>query len=96
MPHNAYHIKNLIMQISDAYYIFSETGTGNTDYADYACQALQDFQKLLGCPHMTHKELSMLLRQGSYAHKYGAPGTCWASFLADYMSEAANSNHTSH
>lgn len=83
-------IKILIEQTSDAYSIFADNQNANTDYAEFAAQALSEFQKILDVPDLTHQKLSQILRSGSYQHKNAAPHSCWASFLAGYIRNASN------
>ncbi|MCD8563237.1 MAG: hypothetical protein LRY54_04205 [Alphaproteobacteria bacterium] len=86
-------IKALIEQTGDAYAIFFDSHQANTDYADFAAQAIGEFRQLLGTPDLTPQRLSQILRHGSYHHKrHAPPGTCWASFLAGYVRDASNSH----
>lgn len=84
------HMKTLIEDTSDAYSIFAESHQANTDYAEFAAQALSDFQKVLDSPTLTQQKLSQILRNGSYEHRQKAPHSCWASFLAGYVRNASN------
>lgn len=83
-------IQHLIEQTGDAYSIFSENHQANTDYADFAAQALNEFQEALDAPDMSYHRLSQILRRGSYQHKQTAPESNWASFLASYVRNASN------
>lgn len=85
-------VRNLIRETNIAYGIFSENSGANADYAEFAAQALCEFKDLLKQPSLTHWQLSNILRQGSYQHKTSAPKSCWASFLAAYVSNAVNMN----
>jgi hypothetical protein len=83
-------IKELIEQTGDAYTIFADAQHANTDYAEFASQAIAEFRTLLGRPDLTPHKLSQILRRGSYQHRQSAPYSCWASFLAGYVRDASN------
>ncbi|MCD8496959.1 MAG: hypothetical protein LRZ85_02060 [Alphaproteobacteria bacterium] len=83
-------IKQLIEQTGDAYAIFAEMHQANTDYAEFAAQAIAEFRSLLGTPELTPQRLSQILRSGSYRHRDTDPTSCWSTFLAGYVRDASN------
>ncbi|MGB0719413.1 MAG: hypothetical protein ACPGRX_03015 [Bdellovibrionales bacterium] len=82
-------IKNLI---EDTNHLFENSGGVNTDYADFATIALAEFRQLLNDLNMTDRQLKQIIRKGNVSHKSGNPDMCWASFMADYMTQNANAN----
>ena len=82
-------IKNLLEDTNDA---FTSCGGGNIDYAGFAAMALSEFKDLLNEPDLTGKQLRRLIRRGEHQHRTKDPEGCWASFIADYVSQNANQN----
>lgn len=83
-------IQSLIEQTGDAYAIFTDNDQANTDYADFAAQALGEFREALGAPDMSYHRLSQILRRGSYQHRQSGDENNWSSFLASYVRDASN------
>jgi len=83
-------IQILIEQTGDAYAIFAENHQANTDYADFAAQALAEFREALDAPDMSYHKLSQILRRGSYQHRLTGDEHNWSSYLASYVRDASN------
>ena len=86
------NIKTLIEESSSAYIMYTESGNMNTDFADFASLSYDDFRSLLGRPDMSQREIRRMLRKGCYSHRDHAPKSCWATYMAKYMTRAANTN----
>ena len=85
-------IRGLIQETSNAYDLFHESGSANGDYADFATLSIGDFKSALRDPGLTRRKLSKLLRRGTSEHRDNAPKSCWASFVAGYISDVSNGN----
>lgn len=84
-----YRVQRLIEETNSLFY---DSGSVNTDYADFATLALQDFRSLLGMPGLTDRELKQFIRRAALQHKVEKAQSCWASFTASYMTQKANEN----
>lgn len=89
-PEKKSRITGLIQETSNAYTLYHESGYANGDYADFATLSIEEFQGLLRDPNLTRRRLSKLLRRGTSEHRNHAPASCWATYLADYISEVSN------
>lgn len=87
---NTQKIIELISASDYAYSIFTEMGQANTDYADFVSLSFHDFKSLLGKPDMTQRQLRHIVRKARTNHRNSAPESCWATFLAGYLDNAAN------
>ena len=82
-------IKMLIQQTNT---VFENCGGVNTDYADFATIALQDFRNMLGNPDLTDRELKRLIRKASARYRNENPEPSWSAFTASYINKRANTN----
>jgi hypothetical protein len=82
-------IKHLIEGTHEA---FENYGNMNTDFAGFASMALSEFKSALQNPELTGHELRRLIRQGQTSHRSEDPQSCWATFMAQYVSKNANSD----
>ena len=82
-------IKVLIEETNDA---FSSEGAVNADYAEYATLALGEFKHVLSNPGLTRRQLMNILRAGMTRHRQTTPGSCWSTFMAQYVARTANRN----
>lgn len=90
MPHRTQQkIKQLIQQTNT---VFENSGGVNTDYADFATIALQDFREMLGNPDLTDRELKRLIRHASSRYREENPEHSWSAFIAHYINRQANTN----
>lgn len=80
-------IQTLIEETNDA---FSSCGSVNADYADFASMALADFKTILQDPQLTSWQLKQLIRKAMAANTESDPRS-WASFVAHYIAQTANS-----
>ena len=85
-------IRGLIQETSSAYDLYHECGSANGDYADFATLSIGDFKSVLRDPNLTRRKLSKWLRRGTSEHRDNAPKSCWASFVAGYISDVSNGN----
>lgn len=83
-------IKMLIQETNDAF--SSCAGCMNTDYAAFASMRLTEFKKLLNNPGLTGNDLRRLLRKGDQNQRNADPEGCWATFIANYVTQNANQN----
>ncbi|MGH1398213.1 MAG: hypothetical protein ACRBCT_03270 [Alphaproteobacteria bacterium] len=91
MVKNEAKIQNLLEQTSDAFQTYY--GGVNTDYADFATNALADFRTLLGTPDLTDRQLKSLIRRAAKRRRSESVSRdCWASFTAQYMTRKSNAN----
>ena len=87
--HTQLQIKYLIQQTND---VFENCGGVNTDYADFATIALQDFRRMLGNPDLTDRELKRLIRRASQKYCKDKTPVSWSAFTAQYINRKANTN----
>jgi len=83
-------IKHLLEETNDA---FASSGAVNIDYAGFAAMAISDFKHLLGKPDMTDMELRRMIRKALHQHRCTQPDSCWATFIARYVTNNANQNY---
>jgi hypothetical protein len=79
-------IRILLEETNDAY---SAYDTVNADFADFAALALAEFKSVLEDPHLTHEQLTKMLRKGMSKHQ-DKDANSWAVFMAHHMAAAAN------
>lgn len=82
-------IKTLIL---DTNTVFENCGGVNTDYADFATIALAEFKILLSDPSLTDRQLKQIIRKAFLQQKARNSDDCWATAMAGYMANHANSN----
>jgi hypothetical protein len=82
-----HRIKILIQETNDAFGTYDGV---NADYAEFATLALSEFKHVLRNPRLTGRQLTRMIRNGMHEHKAADPDSCWASFMAQYISQAAN------
>jgi len=85
-----YRIKHLLEETNDAF--VSWVGCMNIYSAAFASMRLSEFKELLDKPEMTGNELRRILREGGKTHKTKDPEGCWATFIADHISQSTNQN----
>ena len=91
MTHNINErIKTLIQETNEAFE--SCAGCMNIDYAAFASLRLSEFKELLDKPEMTGNELRRILREGGQSQKTKDPEGCWATFVANHISQSSNQN----
>ncbi|MCB9982613.1 MAG: hypothetical protein H6861_02925 [Rhodospirillales bacterium] len=83
-------IKHLLEETNDA---FTSSGAVNIDYAGFAAMAISDFKHLLDKPDLTDMELRRMIRKASHQHRSTQPESCWATFIAHYVTHNANQNY---
>lgn len=92
MTSNTAHdtIKSFIEDSNNAYAIYHQTGNMNSDFAEFAALAYQDFQTVLKRPDLTQRQVRRMVRRASNSHRTIAPNSCWSTFLASYLKNPAN------
>lgn len=82
-------LRILIEESSDAYKVYLGHDTPNVDWAGFASLQLGDFQRELSNPELTPQQLRSIMRKGMQLHKSAPPGSCWSTFMAQYVRHAA-------
>lgn len=84
-------VKTLLEETNTAYDLFASAHV-NADFAEFASMSLSDFKSALSRPELTARQLRRLLRDARTLHKMEPPKTCWAGFMAAYVTSSANTN----
>lgn len=84
-------VKSVLEETNAAYDICSYAHL-NADYAEFASMSLIEFKDALRNPDLTARQLRRALRDGDSEHRQVSPKSCWATFMASYVSKAVNRN----
>lgn len=82
-------LRHVIEETSWAYRAFLRHEYMNSDYADFAGMALEEFKGALQAPDLTREDLEMFLRKGMKKHRRSAPDSCWTTFMSRYVERKA-------
>lgn len=77
--------------IEETNHAFEAYGAVNADYAEFAALAIADFKNVLSDQNLTKSKLRSMLRKSMMECK-GKDASCWAVFMAEQMSQAANNS----
>lgn len=83
-------VKLVIEETRTAFTTFLDREYANADFADFAAMALGQFKDALRRPELTRGDLEALLRSGMKRHRGRAAETDWTTFMASYVTTAAN------
>lgn len=98
MDHSVHSaVVTVLEETGSAYRSFSDFNSANTDFAEFAGMALAQFKTALRRPELTREDLQSMLRRGMVSHRTGAGIETgeggqrgWATFMASYVTQAAN------
>lgn len=85
-------IKSVITEASNAYKLYLQNTNLNSDFAEFAALSYNDFCAALGRPDLTQQEVRRLVRKGHLQSLNLPPESCWVTFMAGYITSAANVN----
>ena len=82
---------DLIEEVDEAYRTFaSKSGSMNTDYAGFACIALDNFREALHAPDLSCDDLQALLRAGLHEHHRSDKDADWTKLVASHIKRTSN------
>lgn len=88
----ANRVKTLIEEASNAYKLYLQNANLNTDFAEFAALSYADLRLAMGRPELTQQQVRRLIRRGYLSAKDLPAETCWATHVAGYMNDVANTN----
>lgn len=97
MKSHKHDISEVVEDLKCAYQeMAGHSGSMNTDYAGFACMALEDFRKALNKPELTCEDLQAMIRDGMREHRIDekADGN-WAKLVSSHIRRTANESTSS-